>query len=406
MAWPYRYETGVAHYDRDRAFTGYTLVTPFPGRSASAPNEEKGEVFLIDMTGQVVHSWKAPFPVWYARLMPDGHLVTALRRSTPEHPDRPGFDAYHMGGAHGQLMELDWDSTILFEHFDPNMHHDFRRLENGNYIYVGWEKVPDDLAKQIRGGQKGTEHKDGTMFGDYFREINPAGQTVWEWHGIEHFDPDIDIIGAIHPREEWTHINDVDVMPDGNILSDSRHTDGAFIIERSSGEIIWRWGNVAYLDKETGLVEHRDVRDATNMGGPHDGHLIGPGLPGEGNMLIYDNGMYNYVSRALEVSIETGEVVWQSEGTFGLEGYVKGRVHFSPFISGADRLPNGNTMICSGGNGVIFEVTNKKEIVWHYVRPAPNIRSEVRYGIFRAHRYAPDYCPQFEKITPAGGQLV
>jgi len=123
-------------------------------------------------------------------------------------------------------------------------------------------------------------------------------------------------------------------------------------------------------------------------------------------MLIYDNGMYNYVSRALEVSIETGEVVWQSEGTFGLEGYVKGRVHFSPFISGADRLPNGNTMICSGGNGVIFEVTNKKEIVWHYVRPAPNIRSEVRYGIFRAHRYAPDYCPQFEKITPAGGQLV
>ena len=107
------------------------------------------------------------------------------------------------------------------------------------------------------------------------------------------------------------------------------------------------------------------------MGGPHDGHLIAEGLPGEGNMLIYDNAMYTFYSRALEVDIKTGEVAWQSEPEFGIEGYVSGRVHFSPFISGADRFPNGNTVVTCGGNGVVFEVTRENELVWHWVRPDP-----------------------------------
>lgn len=403
MAWPYKYESGVTLYDKSKAFTGYTLFTNMPRRAAAEPHAAPGEVFLMDMQGNIVHTWKTIYPPWYARLMPDGHLIVVMRCSKPS-PRRPGYDAFHMGGATGMLMELDWDSNILFQHFDPRMHHDFRKLSNGNYIYVGWEEVPPDLAKKVRGGQKGTEHKDGTMFGDFFREIDPSGNTVWEWHGIDHFDPDIDIIGMIHPREEWTHINDVDVMPDGNILSDSRHTDGAFIIDRESGDIIWRWGNVAYLDEETGQIEHRDIRDPKTMGGPHDGHCIASGLPGEGNMLIYDNAMYTFYSRALEVDIKTGEVVWQSEPEFGIEGYVSGRVHFSPFISGSDRFPNGNTVVTCGGNGVVFEVTRENELVWHWVRPDPETEGAVRWGVFRAHRFAPDYCPQFQGLPSPEGE--
>jgi len=43
---------------------------------------------------------------------------------------------------------------------------------------------------------------------------------------------------------------------------------------------------------------------------------------------------------------------------------------FAQFISGANRLPNGNTFICSGPNGTIFEVTPEKDIVWKYVNSA------------------------------------
>lgn len=402
MSWPLKFQSGINHYDKSKALAGYTLITTMPRRAASVPNEAPGEVSLMDMQGKVVHTWKTPYPPWYARLTPDGTIVVCLRCSKP-HPRRPGYDEYHMGGASGLLMELDWDSNTVFEHFDPYMHHDFRKLPNGNFIYIGWDAVPPELARKVRGGQKGTEHKDGTMFGDFFREIDPLGNTVWEWHGIEHLDPDIDIIGAIHPREEWTHCNDVDVMPDCNIMSSARHTDCAFIVDRQSGEVIWRWGNVAYLDKDTGIIEHRDVRDPMNMGGPHDAHIIAEGLQGAGNMLVYDNGMYNFYSRALEVDIKTGEPVWQSEPDFGIEGYVAGRVHFSPFVSGADRLPNGNTLVCSGANGVIFEVTKENEIVWHWVRVTPDMIGAVHWGIFRAHRYERDFCPQFKDLPPAEG---
>ncbi|MFC1892407.1 aryl-sulfate sulfotransferase, partial [Thermodesulfobacteriota bacterium] len=302
MAWPYQYKTGVTHFDREKAFSGYNLFTNIPNADAPEANIMPGKVDLLDMQGNSVHTWHTPYPVWYSRLQPDGNLVVMLKCTRPVE-GRPGQGDYKMGGATGMLMELDWEGNILFEYFDPAMHHDYRKLDNGNYIYVGWEKVPSELAKKVRGGQKGTEHKDGTMFCDYFREINSAGQTVWEWHGIDHLDPDIDIIGAAHSRKEWTHVNDVDVMSDGNILSDARYTDGAFIIDRGSGDIIWRWGNVAYLDSETGQIEYRNVADPKTMGGPHDGHIIADGLPGAGHMLIYDNGMYNFASRALEVDI-------------------------------------------------------------------------------------------------------
>lgn len=399
MAWPYSYNSGVTLYDKTKAFTGYTLITTITRKAASEPNETTDEVRLVDMTGKTVHTWKTPYPVWYARLMPDGQLVTVQRRLTSD-TKRPGYGEYAMGGATGLLMELDWDSNIAFEYFDPVMHHDFRKLPNGNYIYIGWEKMPADLAAKIRGGQKGTEHKDGTMFGDFYRELDPNGKPVWEWHGIEHFDPDIEIIGAIHPREEWTHINTVDVMPDGNILSCSRHTDGAFIIDRQSGDIIWRWGNMAYLDEETGMIEHRNGESPNTMGGPHDAHHIAENLPGAGHMLIYDNGMYEYHSRAKEVDVQTGEVVWMSEAG---EGPNAGRTHFSHFISGADRLPNGNTLICSGCNGVVFEVTSENEMVWHWIRTDPELDAPVRWGLFRAHRFSPDYCPQFQNLPPAEG---
>ncbi|MBK9383761.1 MAG: aryl-sulfate sulfotransferase [Planctomycetes bacterium] len=42
---------------------------------------------------------------------------------------------------------------------------------------------------------------------------------------------------------------------------------------------------------------------------------------------------------------------------------------FSPFISGAQRLSNGNTLICEGARGRVLEVTRAGEIVWDYYNP-------------------------------------
>ena len=68
---------------------------------------------------------------------------------------------------------------------------------------------------------------------------------------------------------------------------------------------------------------------------------------------------------------------------------------FVAIMSGADRLPNGNTLICDSIHGVIFEVTPQKETVWKYVIPhevAPPTGNQTSgVAIFRAYRYPPDY---------------
>jgi hypothetical protein len=67
---------------------------------------------------------------------------------------------------------------------------------------------------------------------------------------------------------------------------------------------------------------------------------------------------------------------------------------FSPRISNAQRLGNGNTLVNEGNFGRLFEVTSDGEVVWEYVNPhfgpetaAPAMQQN---GVFRAYRYAED----------------
>ena len=47
----------------------------------------------------------------------------------------------------------------------------------------------------------------------------------------------------------------------------------------------------------------------------------------------------------------------------------KKRRFYSSHISGAERLPNGNTLICDGQQGRIFEVTATGNVVWDFLNP-------------------------------------
>ncbi|MBW2027483.1 MAG: aryl-sulfate sulfotransferase [Deltaproteobacteria bacterium] len=400
MVWPVTHPVGTTYYDPERAFNGYTIWAPLA--SDGEVKEESGVINLMDMAGRILHTWRTAFPVHYGRLLPNGNMFAMLRRVSEGSPLAEG---YHMGGAGGLIVEYNWEGDVLFEWDDPCSHHDMAKLANGNYIYVGWEKIPRDMAPRVRGGLPGTEHHDGTIFSDYFREIDPEGNILWEWHAFEHLDPDIDVISPFHARNEWSHINNIDIMPDGNVLSSSRHMDSAFIVEKDTGSILWRWGNVAYYDRDKGQVLLGNVKDPRTMGGPHAAHVIPEGLPGAGHMLVYDNGMYVYGSRAIEVDIKTGEILWQTED-HGPVPYVYGRNHFSPFISNAQRLANGNTLLCEGQNGVFMEITREQELVWQYVRPTPSAGKRIMWGVFRAYRYAPDYCPQFASLPPAEGEAI
>jgi hypothetical protein len=89
-------------------------------------------------------------------------------------------------------------------------------------------------------------------------------------------------------------------------------------------------------------------------------------------------------------------------------------------ISGAQRLPNGNTLINNGPLGTFIEVTATGQVVWQYICPvvltgvltwSSSIPDDIgRPGekmnsVFRTYRYAPDYAA-FSGKTLTPGDFV
>ena len=141
------------------------------------------------------------------------------------------------------------------------------------------------------------------------------------------------------------------------------------------------------------------------MSGQHDAQIIPKGLPGAGNLLVFDDqggagfppaplGIYGG-SRVLEIDPVKKEIVWQYTGA------ASGRAvwsFFSSFVSSAQRLPNGNTLIDEGMDGRFFQVTPSGDIVWEYVLPFPRVRSVagkpfVDSLVFRAQAVPYDWVP-------------
>ncbi|MCH9017196.1 MAG: isocitrate lyase/phosphoenolpyruvate mutase family protein, partial [Chloroflexi bacterium] len=114
-------------------------------------------------------------------------------------------------GAYEALLELDWDSNLVWEYRDPMLHHDFERLPNGNTLLLLWEQLPEDLVGQVQGGYQ-SEDEGQKMYGDLVREITPNGLVVYQWKSWEHLNVAEDIICPLEARREWTHGNALNVM--------------------------------------------------------------------------------------------------------------------------------------------------------------------------------------------------
>ena len=131
--------------------------------------------------------------------------------------------------------------------------------------------------------------------------------------------------------------------------------------------------------------------------GQHDAQWIESGSPGEGNILVFNNGIvrgYSSVDEIIPPVDSNGYYALSSGSTYGPEEQIWSYTAENPFdffsdhISGAQRLPNGNTLICDGANGIFFEVTLGKEIVWEYLNQIPSLIDNL---VFKIQRYAPDY---------------
>lgn len=345
---------GLRAYDPERSCPGYTLFAPTNG---------PGIVHLLDASGGIAHEWALPHPPGlYGRLTQDGTLF--YNGKILEEPGRFISKQPWKGGA---ALEVDWRGRVLWEVRHPDHHHDGIKLRNGNVLLVCLAAIPRDLAARVQGGRPGTE-ADGEIYADTLVELTTAGEIVWEWRSWEHLDPAIDrIIGQETLRDRWTHCNAVEELPNGDLLVSFRHLCSVMIVERATGRIAWRLGSptLAFQHAPTPLEN--------------------------GNILIFDNGTSRPdsvvpYSRVIEVDPATSAIVWSYQERRPID-------FFSPLISNAQRLPNGNTLICEGSFGRLFEVTPEALVVWEYVnahfhRPPENPAGPPGNTVFRAYRYS------------------
>jgi outer membrane protein assembly factor BamB len=144
---------------------------------------------------------------------------------------------------------------------------------------------------------------------------------------------------------------------------------------------------VGIIDKASGKIQWQIGDDV--LAQQHD-----PSMLDNGNVLIYDNGSHSRhsplpASRVIEVDTATNEIVWQYQDSPPFN-------FFSAYISGARRLPNGNTLITEGQVGRIFQVTPDGDMVWEYINPhfAANEQGFMVNSVFRSTHYLPEAVPQ------------
>ena len=348
--------TGVTGHNRSRAEQGFILFSPLAMLNVT---------YAINMEGEVVHEWRHDCAVGlYGNLLENGNLFMGCKMRDSS------WDIFRIWPAFkgGEIREVTPDGEVVWRHVDQFHHHDQRRMDHGGCLYLSLEEIPGDLSSQIFGGHPPPDQKG--MYSDVIVEVDRHGNTLWEWHAIDHLNPETDWLPESEPRWEWTHGNTIAPIGDDRVLVSFRaiHTIG--IIEKSSGRFLWKYRNPM-------------------MGGQHDPQM----LP-NGNILLFDNGTQRRAmgtlpySRVIEINPGTNQVEWQYEDAPPYAFY-------SQQVSGAQRLPGGNTLICEGVRGRLFQVTPEGEVVWEYVSPffGPNPFDFEINMVFRAFHYKPEQLP-------------
>jgi hypothetical protein len=419
-----------------RACPGYTLLAPTTSK----------HTYLMDLQGRVVRKWESDCnPGQSTYFLDNGNLLRAGQLSNP-----PFFTP----GYGGRIQEFTWDGQIVwdFKYVSQTQlpHHDICRLPNGNILMIVWEKKPAKEA--IAAGRRPETVGDGDLLADSLLEVQPTGKTtgkiVWEWHAWDHliqdFDPAKTNYGdvGVHPERidlnfgegtiaamvakpeelkklqsigyvggagrkpqrvqpDWTHTNAIAYNAElDQILLSVHEFSEIWIIDHSTttaesashaggrygkgGDLLYRWGNPrAY---RAGTIKDQKLFSQ------HNAQWIARGLPGEGNILVFNNGLrrtggaHSTVDEIVPPVDAKGHYAYTAGQAFGPDKPVwtyvapKRTDFYSAIISGAQRLPNGNTLICSGTNGTIFEVTPEKETVWKYVNPVKGSFNFPQFG--------------------------
>jgi len=339
-------QIGLRIYKPEKCYNGYTLFTH---QSLGGPGIIFHPIYLIDMKGNIIHQWMTDASPIFARLKPDGHLLYA--------------DGENLRGVDAQSNEI-W-------HYPGCIDHAFQFLEDGNFLIARHEYIDGCLRCQDENNNPSGKPR--------IEIITRDKKVLWQWRGEEHVDELERLLGLkIVPIGRWCNNNACEILKDNHLgKKDARFRKGNIIfsfdalsvigvIDYSTGEILWVWG--------PGIIQNQHT----------------PTMLDNGNLLIFDNGSGRHWSRVIELNPLTEQIVWEYH-TEPKEDF------YSHNWSNAQRLANGNTLICEGIKNRIFEITPEGEIVWDFISTFN--KTTGGETIYRAYRYSPEYVkPLLEMI--------
>ena len=422
------------------ALDGYTFIVPRADFKA----------YVIDNEGRVVNEWDFGTLTREIHLLDNGNvmILRAPDINLKETEFNSLFFLQHTGD--GKVGEYTWDGELVWEYAftgaRQHQHHGIDIMPNGNVLLLLWDYRTLDEALAMGLNPATVEEyfyaeEDQYIAPDIIVEMNKStSEIVWKWdawdHLVQNFDETLPNYGS--PAEnpgrvdinyqslaikgipaewstgpaDWMHSNSVNYSPvlDQIVISVHRF-DEFWIFDRSpgvedaagpAGDLLYRWGNPAAYGQGS-LIEDRKLFQQ------HDVQWIDEGLPGAGNILIFNN-RHNVIredepaedeySSVLELKLplrEDGSYDWSTEPELVWQYDTD---IYSRIISGVQRLPNGNTLITVGVPGRLVEVTPEGEVVWEFVNPITDDEGEYPW-LFRMRKYPADH-PGFagKDLTP------
>jgi len=407
-------------------YPGYILYSP----------EYSTKTLLMDKNGTIRHTWESPYIQGLGiSLLENGDLLrTAMPNVNP---------VFISGGVTGRVERYDWNGTLTwgFNYSTPQhcLHHDIAMLPDGDILMVAWEYKTAQEA--IAAGRDPSSLPLGELWPDHVIEVRPtgpaSGDIVWQWHIWDHLIQDydstkanygnvtdhpelLDINYGIHEgrdRADWNHINAIDYNPKfDQILLSVHNQREIWIIDHSTttqeatghtggrsghgGDLLYRWGNPR--------TYRRGTSQDQQLFGQHDAQWIPPGCPGEGDILLFNNGegrpegQYSTVDELRPPVDDNGTYTLIPGSAYGPSQPLWSYQARDPFdfyagyLSSAQRLPTGTTLICDGDHGLFLEVTPEGNTVWEYRNRLPD---PVDNQVFKAVCYAPSY-PGLHLLPP------
>jgi len=398
---------------------GYVLFAPLLS----------GTTYLIDEDGQVVHTWESEYsPSGAVYFLGNGNLIRTVREPVVEVFKGGGqggriqeltwdgklvWEFVYASADHllhhdiellpnGNILAISWEKKSVEEARQagrrpeltpeaglwPDMIVEIEpiRPEGGRVVWEwhAWDHlIQDHDAEAENYGDPAEQPWRINVNGDgKLQEIDPAELERLKALGYVPDDADAEDLSS-----DLQHTNAVAYNAElDQIVLSTHHFNEIWVIDHSTttqqaagssggrggrgGDLLYRWGNPR--------TDGRGTETDQKLFGQHDVRWVRDGLPGAGHLTVFNNGLegpegkYSAILEIATLLTSDGGYELPESGAFGPAEPVwsytaPDKVSFSSgFISGAERLANGNTLICSGAQGRFLEVTSEGEIVWEY----------------------------------------